>query len=389
MKNCLRIPRVLLPDEGFEQWAVIACDQYTSDRGYWERVAKTVSDAPSSLHMILPEVYLGEDDEARIKEIHDNMYTALEDGWVHKLDRGLVLTERTTSSGTRRGILVCIDLEEYSYEAGADTMVRATEAVVPERLPPRVAVRRGAVLEFPHAMVFYRDKKEKLMRSLSEEDLELLYDFDLMEGGGHIKGYFIPEYIAIDVVQELQRYATPAFAVADGNHSIAAAKALWNEIKPSLSEAECRNHPARFAMVEMVNLYDETIVFHPIHRLMKDVDTEAFCDFFMRAVKCERRGKVLFPRAGDGADCVKKTDDAIATYLTSNEGAVDYVHGNEMINGTVPVGEDCVMIAMQGIEKDDVFTVLKKGKRFPRKTFSLGEAKEKRYYLEGREISYD
>ena len=233
MKNCFRIPRVLLPQKGFRKWAVIACDQFTSDRGYWERVAREVGDAPSAFHMILPEVYLGEDDEARIENIHESMRFALEEGWMHKAARGLVLVERTTKAGVRRGLLACIDLEEYSYEEGASSLIRATEEVVPSRLPPRVAVRRGALVEFPHAMVFYRDKKDKLMRALEKEDLEKLYDFDLMEHGGHLTGWFLPEDISIDALHMLSGLASPCFAVADGNHSVAAAKAYWEEVRRS------------------------------------------------------------------------------------------------------------------------------------------------------------
>lgn len=196
MKYCLRVPRILLPESGFEKWSVIACDQFTSDPSYWERVRKTVGNAPSSLNMILPEIYLGEDDEERIAEIHENMYAALENGYISKLNRGCVLCERTTASGVRRGIVAAIDLEAYTTERGETSPIRSSEAVVPSRLPARVAVRKGAPLEFPHAMIFYRDKKDKIMRMLAEEDLEVLYDFELMEGGGRLKGSFVPEYLA-------------------------------------------------------------------------------------------------------------------------------------------------------------------------------------------------
>ncbi len=386
MKNCFRIPRVLLPAQGFRKWAVIACDQFTSDRGYWERVAREVGDAPSAFHMILPEVYLGENDEERIEDIHNSMRFALEEGWMRKSPRGLVLVERTTKTGVRKGLLVCIDLEEYSYEEGSSALIRATEEVVPSRLPPRVAVRRGALVEFPHAMLFYRDKKDKLMRSLEGEDLEKLYDFDLMEHGGHITGYLIPEYLSIDVLRVLSGLASPCFAVADGNHSVAAAKAYWEEVKQKIPASEQRNHPARFTLVEMVNVFDEAIAFHPIHRLVKDVDKEAFCSFFAGKVPCARRGDTLYPKLSSAPECVSLTDEAIGAYLKHNEGSVDYVHGSDILQDP---GEDCVAIAMPELDRDEIFTTLKKGKRFPRKTFSIGEAEEKRYYLEGREISYD
>lgn len=386
MKSCLRIPRMYIPKAGFRKWAVIACDQHTSDRAYWERVAREVGDEPSTLSFILPEVYLGEEDEERISAIHESMYAALEEGKLRKLDRGFILCERTTESGTRTGILAAIDLEEYSYEAGKEAGIRATEEVVPSRLPPRVAVRRGAVLEFPHAMLFYRDKRNKVMRLIEDEELEKLYDFELMQGGGHLTGYFIPEYIATDLAHALCKYADPCFAVADGNHSVAAAKAYWEELKPTLSESERRNHPARFTLVELVNVFDEAIVFHPIHRIVKDVDVPTFCDYFARSVKCERKGNVLFP-SPRGAEGVEKTDAVIAAYLKSNGGSVDYIHGDEALVSLA--NGDNVGILLKPIEKDDIFSTLKGGKRFPRKTFSVGEEQEKRYYLEGREISYD
>ena len=386
MKNCFRIPRVLLPRKGFRKWAVIACDQFTSDRGYWERVAREVGDAPSAFHMILPEVYLGEDDEERIENIHESMRFALEEGWMHKAARGLVLVERTTKAGVRKGLLACIDLEEYSYEEGASSLIRATEEVVPSRLPPRVAVRRGALVEFPHAIVFYRDKKDKLMRALEKEDLEKLYDFDLMEHGGHLTGWFLPEDISIDALHMLSGLASPCFAVADGNHSVAAAKAYWEEVREKLPERERRNHPARFTLVEMVNVFDGAIAFHPIHRLVKETDAEAFCSYFAGKVPCTRQGRTLYPKIASAPECVSRTDEAIAEYLKHNEGKVDYVHGDEFLKDP---GEDCAAIAMPELDREEIFTTLKKGKRFPRKTFSIGEAEDKRYYLEGREISYD
>lgn len=389
MRNCLRIPRIYLPRKGFKKWAVIACDQFTSDRAYWKRVARTVGDAPSALSFILPEVYLGESDEERIEEIHESMYAALENDWMRKLDRGCVLVKRTTKTGTRRGILICVDLEEYSAENGDKTaLVRATEEVVPSRLPPRVALRRGAVLEFPHAMLFYRDKKDKLMRALEGEDLEKLYGFDLMEHGGSVEGYFIPEYLAADVARELMGKADPCFAVADGNHTIAAAKAYWEEIKPKLSAAEQRNHPARFTLVEFVNVFDEAIVFHPIHRLVKEVEKDAFCDYFSGEIKCTRKGDLLYPALPAEGESVAKIDSVIARYLKANGGNTDYIHGEQAL-AQFSHEEGNVGIVLKCIAKDDVFSVLKSGKKFPKKTFSVGEETEKRYYLEGREISYD
>lgn len=388
MKRCLIVPRILLPREGFEQWAVVACDQFTSDRSYWERVGREVGDAPSTLRFILPEVYLGEDDEARIAAIHENMYRALEEGQVEKLVRGCVLTERTTPSGTRRGIVAAIDLEYYTSERGVSSPIRSSEEVVPARLPARVAARRGAPLEFPHAVLFYRDKKDKIVKRFFTRDLEVLYDFDLMEGGGHIKGMYLPFEIADELLYELHSKEEPCFAVADGNHSVAAAKAYWEEVKRELTAEERLTHPARYTLVELVNLYSDAVVFHPIHRIVKDTDAPALVDYFTKNVKCKRDGNVLIPSLPAGAAGVERTDALLEAYVRANGGTIDYIHGERELRA-LAADENSVGILLKPLDKDDFFDRLRGGGNFPKKTFSLGEGAEKRYYLEGREISYD
>lgn len=387
MRGCIAVPRIVLPLSGFEKWAVIACDQFTSDREYWKRVEREVGDQPSALRFILPEAFLGEDDGNKIEEIHANMYAALEQGVTEKLLRGCVLTERVTSSGTRRGIVAALDLEYYTTERGVSSPIRSSEEVVPSRLPARVEVRRGAPLEFSHAMVFYRDPKNKIVRGLLDEELETLYDFDLMEGGGHIKGSFIPEDLAVGVLRDMHMRQEPSFAVADGNHSIAAAKAYWEEVKAGLDGKERENHPARYALAELVNIYDKAIVFRPIHRLVKNVDADAFCDFFLKSVKGKREGNVIYPRLPAGAEGVRRTDELCEQFIKCNGGSVDYIHGEEELKALA--GEGCAGIVLLPPDKDDFFPQLKNGGNFPKKTFSIGEARDKRYYIEGREISYD
>ena len=388
MRNCIRIPRIILPRKDFRHWAVIACDQFTSDRAYWDRVAQEVRNRPSTLQFILPEIDLGEDDEARIKEAGEWMRAALVEEWTEKLERGFILTERTVSSGIRRGLVVAIDLEAYSCRPGEVTPIRSSEEVVPDRLPVRIALRREATLEFPHAIMFYRDKKDRVMRDLLREDLEKLYDFDLMLGGGNLKGYFVPEFIAADIVQDLYSRGDPCFAIADGNHSIAAAKAFWEEKKQELTERERRLHPARFALIEAVNLYDPAVVFHPIHRLVKETDAEAFCSFFSSQVRCKRDGNVLIPDLPAGVEGVTATDEIVERYVRANGGKIDYIHGHEELY-RLAAQEDCAGVLLKALEKEKFFAQLKGGRNFPKKTFSIGEATEKRYYLEGREISYD
>ena len=387
MRTCLRIPRILLPREGFETWAVIACDQFSSDREYWRRVERCVGDAPSTLNFILPEADLGEDDAARIEEIRAAMYSALENDALSKLTRGLIFTERTTRAGVRRGILVCIDLEAFSAEEGVMSPVRASEQIIPGRLSFRVALRRATPLEFPHTLVFYRDKKDKAVKSLLREELEKLYDFDLMEGGGHLTGWFVPDYIAADVVNMLHTKGDPVFAVADGNHAVAAAKQYWEELKPTLRQEELGSHPARFTFVEMVNICDPAVVFHPIHRLVKDVETEAFCDFVMRSVKCKREGNVITGLPA-GIAGVRIADELCEKFVRAGGGRIDYVHGTKRLQSCA-AEEDCAGILLTAMDKEDFFPALKGGALLPKKAFSLGMSKEKRYYLEGREISYD
>ena len=388
MKNCLRIPRILIPREGFEKWAVIACDQFTSDREYWKRVERCVADAPSTLRFILPEACLGEEEEERISAAREHMYEALESDKLVKLNRGLVFTERTTREGVRRGIVAAFDLEAYSCEPGVPAPIRSSEEILKDRLAPRIAQRREAPLEFPHALIFYRDKKEKIVKGLLREELEKLYDFDLMEGGGHITGWFLPEYIAADVVQSMHAKGDPVFAVADGNHSVAAAKAHWEEVKKTLTEAETRAHPARFMLAEFVNLYDPAVVFHPIHRLVKETDAEALIDFVSRSIKCKREGNVLTPALPAQAESIRRIDALLEQFVRASGGTIDYIHGSKTL-ARLAEGEGCAGVRMPALEKDEFFPALKGGVNLPKKAFSVGDAKSKRYYLEGREISYD
>ena len=388
MKQVLRIPRVLLPREGFEKWAVIACDQFTSDRAYWQRVERSVGDAPSTLNFILPEAYLGEDDEARIAAVRENVYAALERDAVVKLNRGLVLTERATREGVRRGIVAAFDLEADSCERGVLSPVRSSEAVVAERMPVRVQLRAASPLEFPHALIFYRDKKGKAVKGLLREELEKLYDFDLMEGGGHITGWFVPAYMAAETLAAMHAKGDPAFAVADGNHSVAAAKAHWENVKKTLTEEERVSHPARFMLAEFINIYDPAVTFHAIHRLVKETDAEAFCDYFTRRVKCRREGNVLYPAFAASPEAIAETDALLEAFIRADGGRVDYIHGQkELVRCAAQEG--CAGVVLPPIEKDDFFSFLKEGAALPKKSFSVGGSKEKRYYLEGREISYD
>ena len=382
MKNCIRIPRVFLPRNNFETWAVTACDRHPYDRLYWERVAQEKGDAPSALFCIFPDAFRGEEQEARLEELRESMYMYLENGVLERLNRGMVLVERTTSKGVRRGLLANIDLEEYSPESEKGAIVRASTETLPSIVETRLQVRQKSVLEFPHAVLLYRDKKDKVLRGLYD-DLEQLYDIELPEGGS-VKAYFIPEEEAEFTAHDLIAKADPCFVVADGNHSLAAAKAHWDELKSTLLPAEMRNHPARFMLVEFVNAQDPAVAFEPVHRVVRDIEPEAFCDYFCRKVKSKREKNILYPILS-GADSYASVDKTIGEFIRQNYGRVEYRSDRPSLLGQ----DDCVVVALPAVETEELYAAVKGGKRFPAKTFCLGAETDARYSIEGREISYD
>lgn len=372
MKSCIRIPRVFLPKEGFETWAAPPCSAF-SKPAFWEEFYRKLGGKPSSACCFVPDLFLDEGfDSARETE-----YTYLEDGVLERLNRGMILVVRTLKEGVRRGILACVDLEEYALdEKGAS--IRPLQDVDPALVSARMREREALVLEFPHAVLLYRDKKEKLIRSL-DDDLELLYDIPLKEGS--LSAYFIPEIDAIPLSRELISKADPCFLVADGAHEIAGAKAHWEEIKAALSPSERRNHPARFLLVEFLNGEDETVSFEPFHRKLKGIEPEAFCDYFSRKVKCKREGNILFPVL-TGAESFQAADETIKEFLKQNTGSVEYStdRPKELVE------EDAAVVAFPALSAQDLFAAAKGGKRFPKRTFRL---KGQRLCFEGREISYD
>lgn len=392
----IKIPEILLPQtEDMTAWSVNACDQYTSDYGYWQSLALQVTGKPSTFHMIYPEIYLNDNTQARIDSINATMQNYLESGRFKKIHGGFILVERTTQSGTRTGIVLAIDLEDYSFGAGAQTLVRSTEATIASRIPPRVCIRENAPIELPHVMLLYDDKSNAVLSSVQRG--ATLYDFDLNMGGGHVKGTYITN--AQEVVtafeqlsaQSTEKYASSSpflFAVGDGNHSLAAAKTCWNNIKATLSEEEQATHPARYALVEAVNLHDPALKFEPIHRLVKTDKP----DLFVHGLKTEGENKAVLAVNGKYAALhfpadipagIRKLDDYIAQFIEKNGGEVDYIHGNKELAALSSQG---VGIMLPAIEKDDFFRLIANGGNLPRKTFSMGEGNEKRYYLEAKAI---
>lgn len=395
-KSIISVPEILLPNKGIDlaAWAVVACDQHTSDPSYWEALDAFVGDKPSTLRMILPEVYMeeGADTSARERAAKETMRAYLKSGVFRRLPRGFVFVERSTPYVARRcGIVLAVDLEAYSYRHEDAAPIRASEATIVERIPPRLKIREGAVLELPHIMLLYDDPADTVRAAAERAAGEIVYDFPLNMGGGHIRGRAITDVRPVlDAFSVIERNGI-LFMVGDGNHSLATAKAAWDKKKLSLNAEEKETHPARFALCEAVNLYDEGIYFEAIHRLVKGVDAEKFMAGFplhgdgAGALYCGgKKQPISLPR--HAADAVASVDAYIAKYLAENGGSVDYVHEEDALAALTEKYADHVGVLLPKMDKAELFPyVLQKGS-LPRKTFSMGESAEKRYYLEAKEI---
>lgn len=387
----IKIYDILLPaDADMAYWAVNACDQFTSDYAYWEEVERITKGKPSTFNLIFPEIYLKDNPEKRIASANAAMDKYLKEGVFKAVKDGFILVERTTESGTRTGLVFAIDLEDYSFEKGAKTPVRSTEATILERIPPRVEIRKNAPVELPHIMLLYNDPQDIVLKSV--ECGEVLYDTDLMMNGGHIKGTYVKN--ATKLIDKFYSLVADKedkflFAVGDGNHSLATAKTCWENIKPTLTEAEKENHPARFALIEAVNIFDKSLNFEPIHRLVKIADAEKFA----KGLKIEGKGSALLAIGGktqkiafpeDIPAGIRLLDNYISEYLKENGGEVDYIHGDKELIGFTKDGG--AGIILPPIQKGDFFDLISKGGNLPRKTFSMGEGNEKRYYVEAKAI---
>lgn len=408
MKACFKSTNILLPkkDTNMYQWSVVACDQYTSQLDYWKEVENIVEDAPSTLNLIFPEVYLGKD-ENRIQNVHDNMKQYVENHILEEtIQDGFVLVERETKSGIRLGLVGVIDLEAYDFTPGS-SLIRATEGTIQSRIPPRLKIREGANIEIPHVMVLIDDPKKQLIEPLyqQKELLSILYDTDLMLNGGHIKGYAVVNQKADEVNQllyDLQQQCNGLFlAVGDGNHSLATAKVYWENIKKELPINQQRDHPARYAMVELVNLHSPALIFEPIHRVLFNINVQEFINQFKDYLVSN---DIQF---NDGDDIIIIDKDKelglslsqtngrlpidilqhfIDEYLEAHqEITIDYVHGDEALETLGRKIGNCG-IRLGAIDKNTLFPAIAAGGVLPRKTFSMGEAYEKRYYIESRKI---
>lgn len=474
MSNCFIPANILLPNDGIdmEKWSVIACDQFTSQADYWYAVEKYVADTPSTLNVVFPEIYLGTitkqendcnssgdgvkndketdrktkyasmTDDERIKYINTTMDTYLTDGTLKQaVTDGYVLVERTTESGVRLGIVGLIDLDDYDFDPKKKTLIRATEGTVISRIPPRVKIREHAAIELPHVMLLVDDpidgqRIDRCHETTQEaavniaavkhgiieyvyairDTLRKLYDTDLMQGGGHIRGYAIEGEAAKQVTEAFAAKQESCggflFAVGDGNHSLATAKTCWENIKKSgkFTEEQLKTHPARHALVEICNLHSEALEFKPIHRLLTNVDVKDMLSFFeaeivKQGLESVEGDEIVFEYVESGScDSAKPANGINITnrgdrlpveilqgildkYLEIHDNVeIDYIHGDEALHGLVKETKGCG-IFLQSIDKSTLFPAINAGGVLPRKTFSIGEANEKRYYMECHKIS--
>lgn len=456
----LKVPQILLPRDGlnYERWAVVACDQYTSEPDYWTDVEKIVGDEPSTLRLMLPEYYLGSSqEESRAAAIRETMDRYREDGTLLTLPSGCMLVRRTSLGHTRLGLVIAVDLEAYDYQKGSTSKIRATEGTVASRIPPRLKIRRGASLEMPHIIILIDDPgrtvieplqdrcRESIPRSTALSGIQLVYDFDLMKNGGHITGWFVPE----DELQQTREAFSALYdrasdrygaghellmAMGDGNHSLATAKAAWEEIKQSLPAAEWENCPARYALCEIENVHDEGIVFAPIHRVVFGggrMTGQQILEETVRILR-EQNGDACFTPVteenaegdrdlfaqGDedsgqtaglssaeyhipvltGGDekmiLIKNPSSTLEVAAVQNaldelvrrEGLkIDYIHGGDTVMLLTADGENAGFL-LPPMDKFRLFPAVARDGALPRKTFSMGQACEKRYYIECRSL---
>ncbi len=388
---------ILLPKEdiSLEQWCVVACDQYTSRPDYWEEAEKLAGTSPSTLHLVYPEAWLSHGDE-RIEKINKTMEQYLDNGVFRELPNSLIYTERTLNNGKiRRGIVGAIDLEEYDYQKGSKSKIRATEGTVLERIPPRVKIRQNATLELPHVILLIDDPTQTVIESIKTG--KVLYEADLMAGGGHLKGMEISQEEQGAFLERFTAFEKNAadglvIAVGDGNHSLASAKACWEAIKEGLTEEERLSHPARYCLAELENIHDPAQEFEPIHRVVFDTDPEELLQKFMSLPQVSKSGdgeKVTCLYQGNTLDLyLKDTPLAVGLlqkFLDEEGCEVDYIHGEDEVERlSEQTGNVGFLLPKPG--KSELFCTVIQDGALPRKTFSMGEANETRFYMEAKRI---
>jgi hypothetical protein len=432
----IQIPQVYLPKAGTDlsKWAVIACDQFTSEPEYWRDVEKIVGDAPSTLNLTFPEVYLEKPGgEARIQNVQATMRKYMDEGILQPRD-GLIYVERTVAGKTRKGVVLCLDLECYDYTVGSTSLIRATEGTIVDRLPPRIKIRQGAVMELPHILVLIDDPNFTVIEPLSKvkSKFEKLYDFELMLNSGHLTGYAVNAESETKVVEALRGLANPKtfsakygigkdqpvllFAMGDGNHSLATAKAIWEKVKPQVG----MDHSSRYALVEIENVHDKGLEFEPIHRVLFNIKTDLFAalektfganlkytpvpsvDEMVKRVDSAEGEKQVIGLVGaerlrefgvieiahPSSNLPVGTIQSFLDVFIKDGGAekIDYVHGRDVVE-RLALQPGNAGFYLPGMHKSDLFKTVILDGALPRKTFSMGEAREKRFYMEARKIS--
>lgn len=417
MNNAFKPADILVPKKSADmsKWSVIACDQYTSQPEYWNKTYETVGDSYSALNLILPEIYLEDENvEEKIECIHNNMDKYLNDGIFDEYKNSMIYVERIQSNGIlRQGIVGMIDLEEYDFSKGSTSQVRATEATVIERIPPRVKIRNGASLELPHIMILIDDESNTVIEPFSDKKSEMkeLYDFELMQGGGKVSGYLIDESKCNEIVSALDSLGNPEkfsekygvtdvllYAMGDGNHSLATAKEYYEQLKKSNPQIDFSNHPARYALAEIVNLHSPALEFEAIHRIVTDTDTQTLINNMTAELDItDKPSEQSFRYIVNGkeftANIHNKTSNLtvgslqkfLDKYLSENSGKIDYIHGTETVK-KLAGQENSIGFILPDMGKAQLFPTVIKDGALPRKTFSMGHAEDKRYYIECRKI---
>ena len=417
MKIPFKRGNILLPkNTDMTKWSVVACDQYTSEPEYWNSVREIVGSNPSTLNLTLPEIYLEESDvEERIKKINQNMEELVNMDFFNEYSDSMIYLERTQEDGkVREGLMGIVDLEDYSYEKGSQTLIRATEKTVIERIPPRVKVRENALLELPHIMILIDDEKKNIIESLKNKvtESDIVYDFDLMKNGGHIKGYLLNNETMDEVDERLKCLADKdyfenkygvkdkgilLFAMGDGNHSLATAKACYENLKKEIGE-KALSSKSRYALVELVNLHSDALEFEAINRVIFNTDKDKLLNSLKEYYTINKEGnRQEFRVVTDSIDEAwyienPKSNIAVGSiqmflddYLKDNVGKIDYIHGED-VTKSLASKDNNVGFIFDAMAKEDLFKTVILDGALPRKTFSMGHANDKRYYLEARKI---
>lgn len=430
------VPKIILPKNSLDKnwmnkWAVVAVDQYTSEPEYWKKIDNLVGNNPSTLRIVLPEIYLEDKDvNSKILKINNTMEDYMKQGIFQEFEGFILVDRKTPFTNSRKGLIVALDLEHYDYTKGAKTLIRATEGTIVERLPPRIKIRKNAPIELPHIMVLIDDPKKTVIEPLFKEKLPVAYDFDLMMNSGHIKGYKINKDSTDKILIALKSLAKQfpkiyndknvlLFAMGDGNHSLASAKAMWEDIKKTIPKKEQENHPSRYALVELVNVHDDGLKFEPIHRVVFNADKKKMFDKMKQFYT--QQGSSLTIDDEDYATALKKGQKkqhiisyvsngkvgtltinnpkqnlAVGTlqsfldvYCAENNLKIDYIHGTDVvkkISKQKSINGENIGFLLPVMPKTELFRTVILDGALPRKTFSMGEASEKRFYIESRKI---